>query len=173
MADESNQNGAGLSSYVVPALLAVLALAGGFAWSLTPLNSLRPTTEVRNPFSITRPQNIEARLWQDPITAVYRAQTEAHTTGTSAERKGEFQPLTINEINFLVADAVRLARTFIRNLTRGNTVWPELTLEVERSKVGAYHSTDVIEWLDIQFIDSLTKSISGLVFYPAIRLYRT
>ena len=73
-------------------------------------------------------------------------------------------------LNFLVADAVRLARTFIRNLTRANTVWPSLTLEEERTKMGAARHTDVIEWMDIQFIGSLTKSLSGLVFYPAIVL---
>ena len=73
-------------------------------------------------------------------------------------------------LNFLVADAVRLTRGFIRVLIQGETEWPEATLEAERERLDARSTTDVVEWLDIQFIGHLTRSISGLVFYPAIIL---
>ena len=74
-------------------------------------------------------------------------------------------------LNFLVADAVRLARTFIRHLTRGETHWPESTKRAESEKIGAKNPDGIIEWLDIQFIGQLTKNIANLVYYPAIVLF--
>ena len=102
MADESNQGGSNLSGFLVPTLLAVLALAGGFTWSMTPLSSRRPAAEMLYPNDIWRPQNIEARLWQDPIAAIQLAQRESLAAGAATPGKERFRPLCTTEMHELM-----------------------------------------------------------------------
>jgi hypothetical protein len=78
---EKQQDGAAVPW---PALLVLLGLAGGAFWYLAPLTSSRPR-ELEGP-AITSlgEQHVDARLWQDPLSASEVHQQHAAPNGTFA-----------------------------------------------------------------------------------------
>lgn len=73
-------------------------------------------------------------------------------------------------LNLFVADAARLARTFIKLLSRAPTKWPEKTCRLAVTMNGKDDFESMDEWLDIRFIEKLTETTAKLVYYPFIVL---
>jgi hypothetical protein len=69
MADDK-QSGNWGSSFIVVAFAAVSALY--VAWQRPPLISTRPTDPQYHAYKVNAPQDVDARLWQDPFNAVTR-----------------------------------------------------------------------------------------------------
>ena len=67
MADDK-QSGNWGSSFIVVAFAAVSALY--VAWQRPPLISTRPTDPQYHAYKVNAPQDVDARLWQDPFNAV-------------------------------------------------------------------------------------------------------
>jgi hypothetical protein len=85
MSDESNGNSSTLLS--LPAILIALAFAGGLLWHNTLLKSPRPGGEPQLGLEIEREQRVEARMWEDPVTAVAHA-TQGHGDTEGSESAG-------------------------------------------------------------------------------------
>lgn len=93
MAEDAEQNGSGISSYLVPIMLVLTALAGGFSWQPPPLSSFRPAAHAQKPVGSNSSQNIEARLWQDPLGAIDQVKVDAGVSGNVQPGQGNFHPL--------------------------------------------------------------------------------
>jgi hypothetical protein len=65
-----------------PAIMAALAAVGGVFLYLNPLETSRPTERTGFQLNLDRPQDVDARLWQDPL----RTATE-HETQVFSRRK--------------------------------------------------------------------------------------
>jgi hypothetical protein len=77
MADD-RQSGSGLGGSSVVALVAAAASAIYLGWQKPPLTSSRPTDPETRIEEFRSSQDIEARLWQDPLAAVSRDLAEQH-----------------------------------------------------------------------------------------------
>jgi hypothetical protein len=66
MADRSDS----LSSFPLPAILTLLSAVGGVIWLLPSLDSSRPAIPLGPKSAVIGYQDVDARLWQDPLEAV-------------------------------------------------------------------------------------------------------
>ena len=71
-----------------PTLLLVTAAASGLVWWQTPLTSSRPGGHSRHEHLLIGDQSVEARLWQDPFTAVQHHEQEHRDAASSASKGG-------------------------------------------------------------------------------------
>jgi hypothetical protein len=107
MAEDAEQSGSGVSSYLVPIMLVLTALAGagGVFWQQPFLSSFRPVAHPQRSIGSNISQNIEARLWQDPVGAVDQAQRDAAANGNGQAGSGNFHPLGLQDMqNMLDTD---------------------------------------------------------------------
>jgi len=80
-----------------------------------------------------------------------------------------FSVLVVTFLNFLVADATRLLRRFIRDLSKGPTDWPpELLDKLHRQTNVPWGQLD--GWVDVNFIGELTERLGSSIYYPFICL---
>ncbi|MEK6708062.1 MAG: hypothetical protein AABY81_04545 [Pseudomonadota bacterium] len=84
MSDDKNDKAGGLLTNPLPILMAVL-LAAGVLVKMPPLESARPTDPERMKFVSANPQDVEARLWQDPFVAVEQHEKNSNQAVTPAE----------------------------------------------------------------------------------------
>ncbi len=110
MADEDKKDSTGLSSSTGFAWIAMIA-AGAFFIHQVPLQGSRPASTEQKPYAYPAAQDIDARLWQDPLTAV------AH--GRDAVRKQYPERTAAGSLTVLAAEA------------RNDPVVPEPTEQTE------------------------------------------
>src|SRR5260370_37948443 len=73
----------------------IVAAAGGWLWFQSPLTSSRPAGQPEHEHLLLGAQGVEARLWQDPFTAVVRHEhrAEAHDQTVKAQADAAKHPL--------------------------------------------------------------------------------
>jgi hypothetical protein len=84
MADEK-QSGSGLGGNSVIVLLVAAASAVYMGWQKPPLVSSRPTDLGTELHDVRSPQNVDARLWQDPFAAVRRYIDDKRNVGSKSD----------------------------------------------------------------------------------------
>jgi hypothetical protein len=87
----NDQEKGGLGS--LPGILAVLLMTAGAIWLQTPLEGQRPPSTTAG-LRLAGVQDIDARLWQDPFSAVVKAREQADSAGyrNSASKAGSAHP---------------------------------------------------------------------------------
>ncbi|MEF9385630.1 hypothetical protein V4890_08350 [Ralstonia solanacearum species complex bacterium KE056] len=84
MAQESRGDG----NIPIAPIIALLIFVGGMLVQHQPLQSNRPVSQMRAPTVPHYGQDVEARLWQDPLEAVQAADREQEGDTGSRVRKG-------------------------------------------------------------------------------------
>jgi hypothetical protein len=85
MADD-RQSGSGLGGSSLVALVAAAASAIYLGWQKPPLTSSRPTSSETRIEEFRSRQDVEARLWQDPLAAVSRDLADQHKDASKPDK---------------------------------------------------------------------------------------